>query len=73
MRMPIEFRDHHTLGHPFQLQVLKSGRVIGHVRRNVAGLYQYLRGEFNVLVFEFQSQDLDELKQKIEQTEGDRS
>ena len=51
--MPIEFREHHTLGHPFQLQVLKSGRVIGHVRRNTAGLYLYLRGEFNELNFEF--------------------
>jgi hypothetical protein len=69
--MTIEFREHHTLRHPFQLQVLRSGTLVGHVRRNAAaGVYQYLRGEFNELVFEFQDQDLDALKRKIEQVEG---
>jgi len=70
--MSIEFREHHTSGHPFQLEVRRSGILIGHVRRNVAGVYQYLRGEFNELVFEFQDQDLDALKKKIEQAEGVR-
>ena len=67
--MNIEFREHHTLGYPFQLEVRRSGILIGHVRRNVAGVYQYLRGEFNELVFEFQDQDLDALKKKIEEME----
>jgi len=40
------------------------------VRRNAVGVYQYLRGEFNELVFEFQDQDLDALKKKIQETEG---
>lgn len=70
--MSIEFREHPTSGYPFQLQVVSSGQLIGHVRRNAAGVYQYLRGEFNELVFEFQDQDLDALKKKIEQAEGSR-
>ncbi len=39
-------------------------------RNAAAGVYQYLRGEFNELVFEFQDQDLDALKRKIEHVEG---
>jgi len=70
--MSIEFREHHTLGYPFQLEVRRSGVLIGHVRRNAVGIYQYLRGEFNELVFEFQDQDLDRLQKKIQETEGNR-
>ena len=36
--MTIEFREHHTLRHPFQLQVLRSGTLVGHVRRNAVAL-----------------------------------
>jgi hypothetical protein len=65
-----EHREHHTLGQPFQLRVVRSGVVIGHVRRNAGGVFQYYRGEFNELTYEFQDPDLDKLKERIEQTEG---
>jgi hypothetical protein len=68
--MSIEFREHHTLGQPFELRVARSGVVIGHVRRNAGGVFQYYRGEFNELTYEFQDPDLDKLKERIEQTEG---
>jgi hypothetical protein len=43
--MTIEFREHRTLRHPFQLQVLRSGTLVGLRRNAAAGVYQYLRGE----------------------------
>ena len=68
--MTIEFREH-DIRKSFPLAGPESGTRVGHVRRDAAaGVYQYLRGEFNQLVFESKDQDLDALKRKIEQVEG---
>jgi len=41
--MSIEFRERPTLEHVFQLEVWKSGALIGHIRRDRGGFYQYYR------------------------------
>lgn len=69
--MSIEFRERHTTGYSFQLEVRRSGALIGHVRGG-SGVYRYYRGEFNELTAEFEDRNLDRLKTKIEETEGDR-
>ncbi len=70
--MTIEFREHHTSGYPFQLEVIRSGGLIGHVRRDAAGVCRYYRGQFNELTAEFQDRDLERLKKRIAEQE-DRS
>jgi hypothetical protein len=42
--LSIEFRERPTLEHLFQLEVRKSGALLGHVRRNAKGIYQYEPG-----------------------------
>jgi len=70
MTMALEFRDHHTLGHPWQQQVLNAGVVIGHIRRNGGGLYRYYHGPVHQLTAEFADLSLEELKLKIEARHG---
>src|SRR5207249_7120189 len=62
--MSIEFRERPTLEHVFQLEVWKSGALIGHVRRNPRGIFQYYRGPLNQLMYEFQDDDLDRIKKR---------
>jgi hypothetical protein len=69
--MSIEFRERHTTGYSFQLEVRRSGALIGHVRGG-SSVYRYYRGEFNELTAEFEDRNLDRLKTKIEETEGGR-
>ena len=68
--MAIEFREHHTLGYPFELEVRKSGVLIGHIRQRPGGPYRYYRGQFNELTPEFHDEDLNRLKARIEGKEG---
>jgi len=63
--MGIEFRERRTQEHYFQLEVRKSGSLVGHVRRDASGAFQYYRGPLNELLFEFEDDDLDRLKQRI--------
>jgi hypothetical protein len=39
--------------------------LVGHVRRDASGFFQYYRGPLNELLFEFEDDDLDRLKQRI--------
>lgn len=63
--MSIEFRERPTMEHVFQLEVRKSGALIGHIRRDEKGFYQYYRGPLNQLIFEFEDDDLDRMKQRV--------
>jgi len=63
--MGIEFRERRTEAHDFQLEVRKSGSLVGRVRRDASGFFQYYRGPMNELLFEFEDDDLDRLKQRI--------
>lgn len=63
--MSIEFRERPTMEHVFQLEVRKSGALIGHIRCDEKGFYQYYRGPLNQLIFEFEDDDLDRMKQRV--------
>ncbi len=58
--MSIDFRERHTAGYSFQLEVRRSGALIGHVRGG-SGVYRYYRGELNELTAEFKDRNLDRL------------
>src|SRR5262249_32406917 len=47
--MSIESRERPTMKHVLQLKVRKSGDLIGHIRCNANGFYQYYRGPLNLL------------------------
>ena len=68
--MSIEFRERPTLEHVFQLEVRKSGALLGHVRRNPRRIFQYYRGPLNQLMYEFQDDDLDRIKKRVAAREG---
>jgi hypothetical protein len=68
--MSIEFRERSTPEHVFQWEVRKSGALLGHVRRNARGLYQYYRGPLNQLMYEFQDDDLDRIKRRVAASAG---
>jgi hypothetical protein len=70
--MSIEFRERATLEHVFQLEVRKCGALVGHVRRNPRGTFQYYRGPLNQLMYEFEDDDLDRIKKRVATREGDR-
>jgi hypothetical protein len=67
--MSIEFRERPTMEHAFQLEVRKSGVLMGHIRCDEKGFYQYYRGPLNQLIFEFEDDDLDRMKQRVAATE----
>ena len=48
-----------------QLEVWKSGALIGHIRRDRGGFYQYYRAPLNRLIYEFEDDDLDRMKQRV--------
>jgi hypothetical protein len=60
--MNIEFRERPTQGHNFQLEVRQAGALIGRVRRSADGVFQYYRGPLNLLMYEFEDDDLERLK-----------
>jgi hypothetical protein len=68
--MGIEFRECPTEERDFQLEVRKSGALLGRVRRDASGFFQYFRGHPNELMFEFEDDDLDRLKQRIASREA---
>ena len=71
--MAIEFKEHHTLGNPWQLEVRSSGVVVGHVRRHpMSGTCRYFEGPHNELTPSFEDDDLDRLKDKIRASRGVR-
>jgi hypothetical protein len=61
----IEFRERPTPEYDFPLEVRKSGVLLGHVRRNAKGAYQYYRGPLNQLMYEFEDDDLDRIKKRV--------
>ena len=63
--MSIEFRERPTMEHAFQLEVRKSGALIGHIRCDEKGFYRYYRGPLNQLIYEFEDDDFDRLKQRV--------
>jgi len=63
--MSVEFLERPTMEHVFQLEVRKSGALIGHIRCDEKGFYQYYRGPFNQLIYEFEDDDLDRMKQRV--------
>ncbi len=69
--MSIDFRERNTTGHSFQLEVRRSGALVGHVRGG-SGVYRYYRGELSELTAEFEDRNLDRLTKKIEETEEGR-
>jgi hypothetical protein len=38
---------------------------MGHIRCDEKGFYQYYRGPLNQLIFEFEDDDLDRMKQRV--------
>jgi len=66
----IEFRERPTQERDFLLEVRKSGALLGQVRRYASGFFQYYRGALNELVFEFEDDDLERLKQRIASREA---
>ena len=68
--MNIEFRERPTQEHNFQLEVRKAGALIGHLRRSADGFFQYYRGPLNLLMYEFEDDDLERLKQRIASREA---
>ena len=68
--MGIEFREHPSQERDLVLEVRKSGAVIGHVRRGDEGFFQYYRGPDNQVLFEFEDDDLERLKQRIASREA---
>ena len=66
--MSIKFRERPTMEHVFQLEVRKAGALLGHVRRDAKGFYQYYRGPLNQLMYEFEDDDLDRMKKRITST-----
>jgi len=63
--MSIEFCERPTMEHAFQLEVRKSGVLMGHIRCDEKGFYQYYRGPLNQLMFEVEDDDLDRMKQRV--------
>jgi hypothetical protein len=63
--MDIEFRERPTQEHNFQLEVRKTGTLIGHIRCDANGFYQYYRGPLNLLIYEFEDDDLERMNQRI--------
>jgi hypothetical protein len=63
--MGIEFRERPTQEHNFQLEVRKTGALIGHIRCDAKGCYQYYRGPLNLIIYEFEDDDLERMKQRI--------
>ena len=63
--MTIEFCERPTMEHVFQLEVRKAGALIGHIRGDEKGFYQYYRGPLNQLIYEFEDDDLERMKQRI--------
>jgi hypothetical protein len=69
--MASEASDQHRIsraaddGACLQLEVRKSGALIGHIRCDEKGFYQYYRGPLNQLIYEFEDDDLDRLKQRV--------
>jgi hypothetical protein len=45
--MSIKFRERPTMEHAFQLEVRKSDVLMGHIRCDEKGFYQYYRGPLN--------------------------
>ena len=68
--MTIEFRECPTQERGFVFEVRKSGALIGHVRRGDESFFQYYRGPLNALMFEFEDDDLERLKQRITSREA---
>jgi hypothetical protein len=64
-RMSIEFLERPTLGHDVQLEVRRSGALVGHIRCDGTGFYQYYRGPLNQLMYEFEDDDLERMKQYV--------
>ena len=54
-----------TQEHNFQLEVRKTGALIGHIRCDAKGCYQYYRGPLNLIIYEFEDDDLERMKQRI--------
>ena len=61
----LEFRERSTLEHVLQWEVRRSGALLGHVRRNASGAYQYYRGPLNQLMYEFEDEDLERIKKRV--------
>jgi hypothetical protein len=62
--MSIEFRERPTMEHAFQLEVRKSGALIGHIRCDEKASIGITEGH-NQLIYEFEDDDLDRLKQRV--------
>jgi hypothetical protein len=71
--MSIEFRERPTMEHFFQLEVRKSGALIGHIRYDANGFCQYSRGSDNLLIYEFEDDDQERRKQRIPSGRQSRS
>lgn len=67
--MSIDFREQPTPEYRFQLEVRKTGVLVGYVRRD-GDFFQYYRGAVNQVIFEFEDDDLDRLKSRIASREA---
>jgi len=63
--MSIEFLEQPTLEHVFQLEVRRSGALVGHIWCDEAGFYQYYKGPLNQPRYEFEDDDLERMKQRV--------
>ena len=63
----LEFKTNSLLGDPTRIEVRQGGRHLGNIRQLPNGLYQYYKGPRNQLSPGPQSNDLEDLKNKIAQ------
>lgn len=65
VRKAIKYRNRSSQPHICLLEVRKSGTLIGHVRRGERGFFQYYRGAENLVMYELEHADLQQLKKLI--------
>ena len=68
--MDLEFRQHNTIGLGWEQHVIRAGRVIGRIRQNAEGVYEFYRGPGGtgsalVETPMFTSHDLEQLKANV--------
>jgi hypothetical protein len=59
------FRERPTMEHAFHWKCGSPVVLMGHIRCDEKGFYQYYRGPLNQLIFEFEDDDLDRMKQRV--------
>ena len=65
--MAVEFRERVTLGAGWELEVRRSRRLVGHIRKHpISGAFLFFPGAHNELAAQDHDGDLDALKRRVE-------